>query len=39
MSQDSFCAYCHSPRHFLAAGLEKDHIIPLNWQEFGWKPE
>ncbi|NUM78884.1 HNH endonuclease [candidate division KSB1 bacterium] len=30
MSPDSFCAYCHSPRQLLAAGLEKDHIIPLS---------
>lgn len=30
MSPDSFCAYCHSPQQLLAAGLEKDHIIPLS---------
>ncbi len=30
MSTDSFCAYCRSPRRFLAAGLEKDHIIPVS---------
>jgi hypothetical protein len=30
MNQDSFCAYCHSPRRFLAAGLENDHIIPIS---------
>jgi hypothetical protein len=30
MSPDTCCAYCHSPRQFLAAGLERDHIIPLS---------
>ncbi|MCI0691703.1 HNH endonuclease [candidate division KSB1 bacterium] len=30
MSPDVYCAYCHSPSRFLAAGLEKDHIIPIS---------
>jgi hypothetical protein len=30
MNQAFHCAYCHSPRRFLAAGLENDHIIPLS---------
>jgi hypothetical protein len=30
MSPHVYCAYCHSPSRFLAAGLEKDHIIPIS---------
>ncbi|MFQ6115156.1 MAG: HNH endonuclease [bacterium] len=30
MKPGLYCAYCHSPGQFLAAGLEKDHIIPLS---------
>jgi len=30
MMNDNICAYCRSPRRFLAAGLEKDHIIPIS---------
>jgi hypothetical protein len=30
MSSESSCAYCRSPRWLLAAGLERDHIIPAS---------
>lgn len=30
MSEEPCCSYCRSPRRFLAAGLEKDHIVPLS---------
>jgi len=30
VNEESYCAYCRSPRHLLAAGLERDHIFPLS---------
>jgi len=30
MNPNTCCAYCHSPRYLLEAGLEKDHIIPIS---------